>query len=50
MRMKHWWNDPDEDKPEILGIKLLLEPHCYHKSNADWPGIKSGPLRWEASK
>jgi hypothetical protein len=38
------------EETEILGVSL---PQCHfvlHKSHMTWPGIKPGPLWWEAAE
>jgi hypothetical protein len=48
--MKHRWNEADRGKPKYSGGKNLSQCHfVHHKSPMDWPGIETGPPRWEAS-
>lgn len=48
MHMEQWWNETDVGKP-IYSERSLSQCQTVHlKSHMDWPGIDSGPLRWEA--
>jgi hypothetical protein len=46
-KMKHWSNDIDRRKYEVLEDKPVPAPFC-HKSHKDWPGVEPGPMWWEA--
>jgi hypothetical protein len=36
------------DEAEVFGRNLPQYPFVHHKSHMIWPGIKPGPLSWEA--
>jgi hypothetical protein len=46
--MEHQWNEIDTGKPKYSGKNLSQRHFVHNKPHMDWPGIETGPLRWEA--